>query len=84
MAFKRKGTLRLTQRYAEYFQYQILAAIALPMLWKYSLVMGAYWCSQAEVVTTEPTIVKNLILQIASKKNTTSVHNLEIKGNDKS
>lgn len=43
--------------------------------------MGAYWCSQAELVTTEPKIVKNLILQIASKKETTSVHNLEIKGN---
>ena len=43
--------------------------------------MGGYWYSQAEVVTTEPEIVKELILQIANEERTSPVRNLEIKGN---
>lgn len=42
--------------------------------------MGVSWDSQAEVVTTEPEIVKELILQIVDEEDTTPVHNLEIKG----
>lgn len=42
--------------------------------------MGVSWYSKAEVVTTEPEIVKDLILQIANE-DTAPVHNLEIKGN---
>jgi hypothetical protein len=43
--------------------------------------MGVSWYSKAEVVTTEPEIVKDLILQIANEEDAAPVHNLEIKGN---
>ncbi|MBK1989864.1 hypothetical protein A0J48_020415 [Sphaerospermopsis aphanizomenoides BCCUSP55] len=43
--------------------------------------MGYSLWSRAEVVTTEPEKVKDLILQIVAEGETTSVHNLEIKGN---
>lgn len=43
--------------------------------------MGYSFWSKAEVVTTEPEKVKDLILQIVAEGETTSVYNLEIKGN---
>ncbi|MDD1427953.1 hypothetical protein MEO94_26550 [Dolichospermum sp. ST_sed9] len=43
--------------------------------------MGAGWWSKAEVVTTEPEKVKELILQITNEGDTTGVYNIEIKGN---
>jgi hypothetical protein len=43
--------------------------------------MGVSWYSQAEVVTTEPETVKELILQIADEEKTVPICNLEIKGN---
>lgn len=43
--------------------------------------MGVSWYSQGEVVTTQPEIVRELILQIAHEEGTTLVRDIEIKGN---
>ncbi|TAE61730.1 MAG: hypothetical protein EAZ87_00705 [Nostocales cyanobacterium] len=43
--------------------------------------MGVSWEYVAEVVTTEPEKVKELILQIAGKDETAGVYDIEIKGN---